>query len=57
MNSKNRGISDPHRLLLNLSDKIYLKEVINVALSNISIYYTCKNIKKSYNNIKFKIST
>ena len=57
MNSKNRGISDPHRLLLNLSDKIYLKEVINVALSNISIYYTWKNIKKSYNNIKFKIST
>ena len=57
MNSKNRGISDPYRLLLNLSDKIYLKEVINVALSNISIYYTWKNIKKSYNNIKFKIST
>ena len=27
-----------------------------IALSNISIYYTWKNIKSSYNNNKFKIS-
>ena len=27
-----------------------------VALSNLSIYYTWKNIKSSYNNNKFKIS-
>ena len=26
MNSGNSKISDPHRLLLNLSDKIYLKK-------------------------------
>ena len=30
---------------------------MNVALSNLSIYYTWKNIKKSYKNNKFKIST
>ena len=28
-----------------------------IALSNLSIYYTWKNIKSSYNNNKFKIST
>ena len=28
-----------------------------MALANISIYYTWKNIKSKYNNNKFKIST
>ena len=47
--------SDSHRLLLNLSNKINLKRNDKyVALSNLSIYYTWKNIKKSYkNNNKF----
>ena len=39
MNSENSKTSDPHRLLLTLTDKLNLK--INdkfVALSNISIY-------------------
>ena len=49
--------SDPYRLLLNLSDKIDLKRRDKyVALSNLSIYYTRKNIKKSYKNNKLKIS-
>ena len=39
---KNSKTSDPHRLLLNLSDKINLKSDKNVALSNLSIYYTKK---------------
>ena len=57
MNSKNSKISDPHRLLLNLTDKINLKRNDKyVSLSNFSMYYTWKNIKKSYNNNKFKIS-
>ena len=39
--------SDPHGLLLNLSDKINLKSKDKyVALSNLSIYYTWKNIKR-----------
>ena len=33
-----------------------LKKKWYVALSKLSIYYTCKNIKKSYKNSKFKIS-
>ena len=57
MNSENSKISDPHILLLNLSDKINLKGSDKyVALSNLSIYYTWKIIKKSYKNNKFKIS-
>ena len=49
MNSKNSKTSDPHRVLLNLSDKINLKRSDKyVALSNLSIYYTWKNMKKSY---------
>ena len=49
--------SDSHRLLLNLSDKINLKESDKyVALSNLSIYYTWKSMKKSNKNNKFKIS-
>ena len=57
MNSRNRKTSDPHRLLLNLADKINLKRSDKyVALPNLRIYYTWRNIKKSYKNKKFKIS-
>ena len=41
MNSKNSKTSDPHRLLLNLTDKIILKRSDKyVALSNLNIYFT-----------------
>ena len=54
MNSENSKTSDPHRLLLNLTDKIGLKRSDKyVALLNLSIYYIWKNIKKSYKNNKF----
>ena len=57
MNSENSKTSDTHRLLLNLSDKINLKRSDKyVALSNLSIYYTWKNVKMSYKNTKLKIS-
>ena len=40
MNSGNSKTFDPHRLLLNLSDKINLKRSDKyVVLSNLSIYY------------------
>ena len=43
MNSGNSKTPGPHRLLLNLSDKINLKRKDKyVALSNLSIYYTWK---------------
>ena len=57
MNSKNRKAFDPYRLIVNLSHKINLNRSDKyVALSNLSIYYTWKNIKKSYRNNKFQIS-
>ena len=57
MNSENSKTPDPHRLLLNLSDKMNLKRSDKyVAVSNLSIYYTWKNIRKSCKNNKSKIS-
>ena len=48
MNSEKIKTSDPHKLLLNLTDKMNLKRSDKyVALSNLNIYYTWKNIKKS----------
>ena len=57
MNSENSKTSEPHRFRLDLTDKLDLKDPkINMALANLSIYYTWKNIKSEYNNNKFKIS-
>ena len=57
MNSENSKTSDPHRALLNLTNKINLNRSDKyIALLNLSIYYIWKNIKKSYKNDKFKIS-
>ena len=57
MNSENSKTSDSHRLLLNLTDKINLKRTYKyVPLSSLSIFYTWKNIEKSYKSNKFKIA-
>ena len=57
MNSENSRTSKYHVLTLKLTDKLDLRRgQKTVALSNLSIYYTWKNIKSSYNNNKFKIS-
>ena len=49
MNSENNKTSDRYRLVLNLADKINLKRSHKyILLSNFSIYYTWKNIEKSY---------
>ena len=43
--------------MLKLTDKLDLiRGQKTIALSNLSIYYTWKNVKSSYNNDKFKIS-
>ena len=57
MNSENSKTSKPHVLTFKLTNKLDLRlgEKV-IALSNLSIYYTWKNIKSSYNNNKFKIS-
>ena len=58
MNSKNSQTSKPHVLILKFTDKLDLRKgETRIALSNLSIYYKWKNIKNSYNNNKFKISS
>ena len=57
MNSESSETSEPHVLILKLTDKLDLRRGEKIiALSHLSIYYTWKNIKNSYNNNKFKIS-
>ena len=57
MNSDNSKTRKPHVLILKLTNKLDLQigEQV-IALSNLGVYYTSKNIKSSYNNNKFEIS-
>ena len=55
MNTENSKTNEPHRFRLSLADKVNLKDPSkNMALANLSIYYTWKNIKSAYNNIILK---
>ena len=57
MNSENSKTSKTHVLMYKFRDKTDLRRgEKSVALSNLSIYYTWKNMKSSYNNNRFKIS-
>ena len=57
MNTENSKTNEPHRFKLDLTDKLNLKNPNkNMALANLSIYYTWKNIKSEYKINKFKIS-
>ena len=58
MNSENSRTSEYHlNLVLKLTDKLDIRRgQKNVALLNLSINHTWKNIKSSHNNNKFKIS-
>ena len=57
MNTENSKTNEPQRFKLDLTDKLNLKNPNkNVALANLSIYYTWKNIKLKYNNNKSKLS-
>ena len=55
MNTKNSETIEPHKLRLTLANKLNLKDSNkNMALANLSIYYTQENIKSAFNNNKFK---
>ena len=57
MNTENSKTSEPHRFKFDLTDKLNLKNPNkNMALINLSIYQTWKNIKSEYNSNKFNIS-
>ena len=49
--------NESNRFIYQFTDKLNLKNPNkNMALANLSIYYTWKNIQSEYNNNKFKIS-
>ena len=57
MNSKNSKTSESYKFKYDLIDKLDLRNPNkNMALANLSIYYSWKNVKSTYNNDKFKIS-
>ena len=57
INSENSRTFEYHVLALKLANKLdQRKGQKSVALSNFSIFYTWKNIKSSYDSIKFKKS-
>ena len=57
MNIENSKTNERHRFRSTLADKLNLKGPNkNMALANLSIYCTWKNIKSAYSNNKFKIS-
>ena len=56
MNTKNSKTSKSYTFKYDLIDKLDLRNPNkNMALANLSIYYTWKNVKSTYNNNKFKI--
>ena len=57
MNSKNSKTNEPYKFKHDLIDKLDLKNPNkNMTLAYLSIYYTWKNVKSTYNNNKYKIS-
>ena len=53
---ENSKTNEPHKFFLNLSQRLDLRSSHkHVALQNVSIYYTWKNIRKKYKNNKIKI--
>ena len=57
MNTENIKTNQSNKFIYNFIDKLNLKNPNkNIALANLSIYYTWKNAKSEYNNNKLKIS-
>ena len=56
VNTLNSKTYESKKLIYQFTEKLNLKNPNeNMALANLSIYYTLKNIKSEYNNNKFKI--
>ena len=55
MNTENNKMNEPHKFVLNLSQRLYLRSSGNhAAIQNLSVYYTWKNIRNQYKNDKLK---
>ena len=57
INTENGKTDESNRCRLYFTDKSDLRRNKTISLANLSIYYTWENIKSSYNNNKFKISS
>ena len=58
MNTKSSKTNESHRFRLSAANKLNLKnQNKSIALGNLSIYCTWKNIKSAYSNNKYKISS
>ena len=56
VNTENDKMNEPHKFVVNLSQRLYLKRLNrHVALQNLSIYHTWKNIRKQCKNSKLKV--
>ena len=57
MNTANSKTNYSNKFVYNFTDRLNFKNPSkNIALANLSIYYTWKNVKSDYNNNKSKIS-
>ena len=58
LNTLNSKTNESNKFIYQFTDKLNLKNPNkNMALANLSIYCTWKNIKSEYNNNRFKIHT
>ena len=56
MNTENSKTNKPQKFILNAPQRLDLKTLNKqVALKNLSVYYTWKNIKKEYKNNTHKV--
>ena len=55
MNMESSKTNEPHKFVFNLSQRLDLRNSNKHFLQNLSVYYTCKNIRKQYRNNKMKI--
>ena len=55
MNTENSKTNEPHKFVLNLSQRLDLRgSNKHAALQNLPIYYTWKSIRKQYKKINLK---
>ena len=57
INTENSKTNEPNRFRLYFTDKLDLRRNKKISFENLSIYSTLENVKSSYNNNKFKISS
>ena len=55
INTENSKTNKSNRFRYYFTDKLNLENNKTIALANLSIYFTWKNVKSEYNNNKFKI--